>query len=121
MRAEVCKDSCLEHPQIAPDAKRTRRSTTGVTSKAGGPTGEGGAKGAKKIGLLEAAVQVLGEEKRPMNAKEMVALVLERGLWSSNGKTPAATLYAAILREIQKRGADARFRKVGRGRFSLRQ
>jgi hypothetical protein len=41
-----------------------------------------------------------------------------RGLWSSpNGKTPEATLYAAILREISTKGEAARFRKVERGQF----
>ena len=40
-------------------------------------------------------------------------------LWSTGGKTPHATLYAAIIREIAKKGKDARFRKVDRGRFQL--
>ena len=40
------------------------------------------------------------------------------GFWTSpKGKTPHATLYAAILREIQTRGKDARFKKTERGRF----
>ena len=43
----------------------------------------------------------------------------KRGLWSSpNGKTPEATLYAAILREIGTKGDAARFRKVERGQFT---
>ena len=42
----------------------------------------------------------------------------EQGLWTSPaGKTPHATLYAAMLREINAKGADARFRKVERGQF----
>ena len=55
-----------------------------------------------------------------MNAKAMIAAMAEQGLWRSpNGKTPHATLYAAILREIAKKGDAARFRKVDRGRFTL--
>ena len=43
-----------------------------------------------------------------------------KGYWKSpGGKTPAATLYSAILRECQKKGKDARFKKVDRGRFAL--
>lgn len=43
----------------------------------------------------------------------------ENGYWTSpGGKTPAATLYSAILREIQRKGADARFKKVERGLFT---
>ncbi|NUQ48226.1 MAG: hypothetical protein HUU22_19600, partial [Phycisphaerae bacterium] len=42
----------------------------------------------------------------------------EQGLWTSPaGKTPHATLYAAILREIGDKGGEARFRKADRGLF----
>ena len=41
-----------------------------------------------------------------------------RGYWTSPaGKTPAATLSAAIHREIANKGHQARFRKVQRGKF----
>ena len=39
---------------------------------------------------------------------------------SPAGKTPAATLYSGILREIQTRGAEARFQKVERGKFATK-
>ncbi|QKK08969.1 MAG: hypothetical protein HND58_12900 [Planctomycetota bacterium] len=43
----------------------------------------------------------------------------DQGLWTSpGGKTPDATLYSAIGREISAKGADSRFRKTGRGRFA---
>jgi len=45
--------------------------------------------------------------------------MLAKGLWKTSGKTPAATLYAAIIREIAAKGKEARFRKVGRGQFEL--
>ena len=35
------------------------------------------------------------------------------------GKTPQATLYAAILREVQTKGTEARFQKTERGHFAL--
>lgn len=44
---------------------------------------------------------------------------LAQGYWQSEGKTPAATIYSAILWEIQKKGDDARFRKAARGKFEL--
>ena len=56
-----------------------------------------------------------------MNTREIVDLVLKRGLWSSGGHLSAATLYAAILQEIQKKRDQARFEKVERGSFALRQ
>jgi hypothetical protein len=74
----------------------------------------------KKLSLIDAAVQVLGDAKEPMNTKQMVEQITERGLWSPGaGKTPHATLYSAILRELQKKGTDARFTKVERGQFTL--
>ena len=40
-------------------------------------------------------------------------------MMSPGGKTPAATLYSAILREIQTKGKEARFKKSDRGLFTL--
>ena len=51
----------------------------------------------------------------------MVEKVLATGLWQTEGKTPAATLASAILREITKKGEAARFRKVDRGKFVAAQ
>lgn len=77
-------------------------------------------KPAKKRSQLDAAVQVLTRSKKPMSCKELVDAMAKRKLWSSpNGKTPHATLYAAILREINTKGKDARFKKVDRGQFTL--
>lgn len=73
---------------------------------------------AKKISQIEAAIQVLAKSKEPMNCQAMVEAMTTRGLWTSPGsKTPHATLYASILREINTKGKDARFKKVDRGQF----
>ena len=53
-----------------------------------------------------------------MRSGEMIAAMAEQGS-SPNGKTPHATLYAAILREIEAGGKDARFRKTERGKFEF--
>ena len=43
----------------------------------------------------------------------------EKKLWTTpGGKTPHATLYSAILREIKTKGKDARFKKIERGKFA---
>jgi restriction system protein len=68
---------------------------------------------------LSCALRVLQEEARPLNCPEMVKIMLEKGYWKTDGKTPAATIYSAILMEIKKKGADARFRKTERGKFEL--
>jgi len=72
-----------------------------------------------KTGGLSAAVCVLQEANEPLNCKNMVNLMLEKGYWKTAGKTPSATIYSAILREIKEKGADARFRKTERGKFEL--
>ena len=45
---------------------------------------------------LDAAAQVLAEAGEPLNTAEMVKRMLERGLWKTSGKTPAATIYTAV-------------------------
>ncbi len=78
------------------------------------------AKAGKKMSAIDAAAKVLRESKEPLNTKEMVEAMSAKKYWTSpGGKTPHATLYSAILREIQKKGKDARFQKVERGRFTL--
>ena len=75
-----------------------------------------------KISALDAAATVLAGSKEPMNTKAMIEQMAAKGLWlSPNGKTPHATLYAAILREINEKGGEARFQKVDRGQFTIRK
>ncbi len=74
----------------------------------------------KRVGLLDAATQILAKAKEPMACKAIVEQVVSQKLWSTKGKTPHATLYAAMTREIAKKGKDARFKKTGRGRFTLK-
>lgn len=73
---------------------------------------------AKRVSLLDAAATVLADAKAPMQAKAIVDAVARRGLWKPGaGKTPHATLFAAMTREIADKGKDARFRKAERGQF----
>lgn len=73
----------------------------------------------KKLSALDAAAKVLGESKEPLNAKTMIERMAAKGYWTSpGGKTPASTLYAALIREIQKKGNEARFQKTDRGLFT---
>ncbi|MFN0138064.1 MAG: winged helix-turn-helix domain-containing protein [Phycisphaerae bacterium] len=72
----------------------------------------------KRVSALDAAARVLKASGQAMRSQELIAAMAEQGLWSSpNGKTPHATLYAAILREINDKGGEARFRKTERGKF----
>ena len=71
-----------------------------------------------KLSGLDAAAKVLAEAGEPLRCKQIVETMLAKGYWTTNGKTPAATIYAAILREIQTKGKDARFKKMDRGLFA---
>jgi hypothetical protein len=79
------------------------------------------AKSNGKLSALDAATKVLAENKEPMNTKSMIEAMAAKGYWKSpGGKTPRATLYSAILREIDTKGSEARFKKSDRGMFMLR-
>ncbi|MGE3108391.1 MAG: HTH domain-containing protein [Phycisphaerales bacterium] len=72
----------------------------------------------KRVSALDAAAQVIAGAKVPMRAKEMIAEMEAKGFWKSpGGKTPEATLYAAIIREIAAKGDKARFQKHDKGVF----
>lgn len=77
---------------------------------------------ATKLSAMQAAVKVLADAPpEGLGTKDMVKAMAERKLWTSpGGKTPEASLYASIIREIARKGEEARFRKVSRGRFVLR-
>jgi hypothetical protein len=74
---------------------------------------------AKKLSALDAAAKVLAETGQPMSCKEMIEAMAQKGYWSSpGGKTPSATLYSGILKEIATKGKESRFLKTDRGRFA---
>jgi len=105
----------------ASGVKSEKAQATGnaVTKKAM-PKQAGGEKKPKRVSALDAAAQVLIKAEAPMRAQELIAAMAEQGLWSSPaGKTPHATLYAAMLREARDKGAASRFRKVDRGMFAF--
>ena len=77
------------------------------------------AKKSKRTSALDAAAKVLAEASEPLNTKQMIEAMAEKGYWTSpGGKTPHATLYSAILREIKAKGSESRFVKSERGKFT---
>ena len=88
--------------------KKTRKATKAARGKPAEP-----------MSGLDAAARVLVEAGEAMNAKGMIEAMAAKGYWTSpGGKTPASTIYAAILREISKKGKESRFRKAERGKFA---
>ncbi len=75
----------------------------------------------KRMSAIDAAAKVLVDAGTPMNCQELITAMAEKKLWTSpGGKTPHATLYSAILREITTKGKDARFTKTERGKFAAK-
>lgn len=108
-------------PAGATKSKDKTGSKTAVpTTRAAEPKKAAPDRATKKMSAIDAAAKILGEAGEAMNCQEMIKAMGEKGYWSSpGGKTPHATLYSAILREIQNKGNDARFKKMERGKFGL--
>ena len=96
--------------------KATKKKTSAKTSRAKpAKTKRNG-----KLSAISAAAKVLGETKKALNCKGLVEAMAAKGYWKSpGGQTPDRTLYSAILREINNKGKDARFKKADRGQFAL--
>ena len=103
-KATSKKASTKKSPEKKPKAKGTKKD-----------------KKPRKPSGLDAAAQMLAAFGDPMRSKDIVDTMLAKGLWSTKGKTPHATIYAAIIREIQNKGNASRFEKVDRGQFQLRK
>jgi HB1, ASXL, restriction endonuclease HTH domain len=75
----------------------------------------------KKLSALNAAARVLEESGQAMSCTELIAAMAAQGYWRSpRGRTPAGTLYSAVLRERKTKGDQARFLKTERGKFAWR-
>lgn len=72
----------------------------------------------KRHSGLDAAARVLKEAGKPMKVKAVVETMLAKGYWQTGGKTPWATMYSAITREIGLKKGESRFKKTGRGTFA---
>jgi hypothetical protein len=74
------------------------------------------------VSALDAAAKVLAEAGEPMTTKRMIEAMAAKSYWTSpGGATPHATLYSALLREINTKGKDARFVKTERGKFAVKK
>jgi len=69
---------------------------------------------------IEAALIILRESGEPMNIKTIMEKINERGLAKLAGKTPSATISAAMQREISHKADASRFIKAGKGLFAAR-
>jgi len=100
-------------PTAAKGGKKTTKAKKAATRA------KRGQQKAKRPSGLDAAARVLAESGEPMGVKQIVEVAAQKGYWKSpGGKTPHATVYSAIIREIATKGPQSRFRKVERGKFA---
>jgi len=110
-------------PTAATVAKPAKKATQKTAKAKGGDTGQTGAKVAKKakpkrISGLTAAFMVLVDANTELGVKTIVETAAEKGWWKSDAATPAATIYAAVIREICTKGEKSRFQRgAARGTF----
>ncbi|NLF33049.1 MAG: hypothetical protein GX591_19460 [Planctomycetes bacterium] len=114
------KRKAQAEPTPTPEPETATPSTVTVERDTGERVANDGGDGGKRMSLLDAAAHLLAQGTGdPMRCQDLVDLAVERGLWQrGTGKTPANTLYAAILREITTKGDASRFVKADRGKFA---
>ena len=67
----------------------------------------------------DAAYKVLKEASEPLHYKEITRRMLNAELWTSYGKTPAATVNAQLAVDIKKKGEGSRFKRAGKGIYAV--
>ena len=72
------------------------------------------------MSVQSAAIEVLKGAGKPLHAAEIAKLIIEAGLWKSDGKTPEATVSARLYSDIKSNGDKSPFVKVGPQTFALR-
>jgi hypothetical protein len=100
----------------APKAKKRPKAPAAAPPP---PPAEAPAPEPAPLSALSAAARVLAETGQAMNCRQLIETMAAQGYWTSpGGRTPEATLAAAMAREIRAKGPQARFRKVDRGQFA---
>ena len=73
------------------------------------------------MSVLAAVERILREAGGALHYREITRLVLERGLWKTQGKTPEATVNARLATDIKRKGDGSAFVRTGPGLFDLRE
>jgi hypothetical protein len=69
----------------------------------------------------DAAFEVLKAAGEPLRKDELAKRMVDSGLWTTAGKTPAATVTAILGTEINEQGAASRFVRREANVFDLRR
>ena len=116
--ADLLSEAVFQATQAEAEKARQAYKEAAQAAKGFGPGSGGRCKGL--MSGLDAAVKVLQESKEALQVGTICNKAIELGLWTPEGQTPAATLSAAIQKEVKK-GEASRIVKTGAGRFAARQ
>ena len=72
------------------------------------------------LSYLDVAELILRESNRPLKAKEIILAIQNKRLIKISGATPLKTMNARLSVDIKKKGEESRFKRVGRGLYTLR-
>ena len=104
-----------------PEAEETAEESEAPAAEGGDAQGVAAdARPKKNLSLVDAAIEVLRAEKRPMGAKELVRLAVERGLWiPTKAKTPDQSLYGGLYLEMKNSRSPRVKKSAEKGKFEL--
>ena len=118
-KAELSKAEKTKADEL-PKAEEPPKADVAKDGEAAPAEGEAVALPRKNLSLVDAAVEVLRAEKRPMGVKELVKLATERGLWiPTKAKTPEQSLYGGLYLEMKNSAHPRVRRSAEKGRFEL--
>ena len=101
-KAKPAAEPKVAKPAAEPKAAKAKPETKKPATKKAEPKPAAKPRGkrAGQMSGLDAVAKVHAESKEPMSCTEMVEAAFAKKYWTSNGKTPSQTIYAAIIREI---------------------
>ena len=117
----LVSEAVVKEKQAAAEAARAAYTEAAKAAKGFSlGTGGGGLRFKGQMSGLDAALRILAESEKPLNAGAITKAAIEQGLWAPEGQTPASTMSALLQAEIKK-GEKARCIKVAAGLYTLRK
>jgi hypothetical protein len=118
------KPSAAKPPASQSTASKSRAAKLPTASSSTAKPSRSTPRASSRPSALDAAAQVLAglskaESREGITAPDLIERMTAAKLWTSpGGKTPGATLYSAMIREIARKGDESRFTRVSPGRFT---
>lgn len=70
---------------------------------------------------LSSILEILEKAEKPLHVEEITRRLIDGGLWSTTGKTPARTISARITTDMKRNGDKSLFERVSPGIYTLKR